>query len=495
MVEKRSRTPHRPCSHSLLILAALATLLAPVLRAQPDRTAPPRPGPPPALRLPPIQHYRLSNGTNVVLLERHSVPIVQINLLVRAGTSMDPAGKGGLASITAAMLTEGAGPRGALEFADAVDYLGAQIAASAGLYTTTVALHAPLSKLDSGLVLLADLVRRPTFLAGELARVRNERLTTILQFRDDPDILASLIFKRTLYGEHPYGAPSMGDAASLASMTVDDLRIFHAAYFVPANTTIIVVGDITGAEIMPKLESAFGEWNGNVVSPPPVPPVPQKREKTLVFVDKPGSAQSVITIGRIGAARLTDDYYAIVVMNALLGGPFTSRLNMNLREAHGYSYGASSEFDFLPLPGPFVATASVQTDVTDKALTEFVNELRGILKPVPDADLERVKNYLALGYPGEFQSVAQIASQLEELAIYGLPDDYFNGYIGRIRAITQSDVERVARKYINTDDLVFIIVGDRKEIAERVTALNLAPAKFLSVEDVLGPAPVLEGGK
>ena len=165
-------------------------LLVPVLRAQPDRSAPPGAGPPPALRLPPIQHYSLSSGTKVVLLERHSVPIVQINLLVRAGTSMDPAGKGGLASITAAMLTEGAGPRGALEFADAVDYLGAQVAASARLYTTTVALHTPLSKLDSGLVLLADLVRRPKFLASELARVRTERLTTILQMRDDPDILA-----------------------------------------------------------------------------------------------------------------------------------------------------------------------------------------------------------------------------------------------------------------------------------------------------------------
>jgi zinc protease len=180
-------------------------------------------------------------------------------------------------------------------------------------------------------------------------------------------------------------------------------------------------------------------------------------------------------------------------MNALLGGPFTSRLNMNLREAHGYSYGASSQFDFLPLPGPFVAAASVQTLVTDKALTEFVNELRGILEPVPDADLERVKNYLALGYTGGFQSVAQIASQLEELAIYGLPDDYFNGYIGRILAVTKSDVERVARRYINTDDLAFIVVGDRKEIGERVTALNLAPAKFLTIDDVLGPAP--EGGR
>jgi zinc protease len=256
-------------------------LLVPVLRAQPDRSAPPGAGPPPALRLPPIQHYSLSSGTKVVLLERHSVPIVQINLLVRAGTSMDPAGKGGLASITAAMLTEGAGPRDALEFADAVDYLGAQVAASAHLYTTTVALHMPLSKLDSGLVLLADLVRRPKFLASELARVRTERLTTILQMRDDPDILASLIFRRTLYGEHPYGAPSLGNAASLASMTVDDLRGFHGAYFIPANTR------------------AFGEWKGNA----------------LLFVDKPGAAQSVIQIGRIGVPRLTDDYYAIVVMN------------------------------------------------------------------------------------------------------------------------------------------------------------------------------------
>ena len=490
MGEERSKG-----SHSLLILAALAMIAAPVLRAQPDRSVPPAPGPPPVLRLPPVQHYVLSNGTKVVLMERHNVPIVQINLLVRAGTSMDPAGKGGLASITAAMLTEGAGARGALEFADAVDYLGAQIAASARLYTTTVALHTPLSKLDSGLVLLADLVRRPAFLASELARVRNERLTALLQSRDDPDILASVIFRHTLYGDHPYGGRPTGTAASLASMTVDDLRIFHASYFVPANTTLIIVGDVTGGEIMPKLENAFGGWSGSAVSPPPVPPVPQKREKTLVLVDKPGAAQSVIRIGRIGAARLTDDYYALIVMNALLGGPFTSRLNMNLREAHGYSYGASSEFDFLPLPGPFVAAASVQTGVTDKALTEFVNEFREILKPVPDADLERVKNYLALGFPREFQSAAQISSELEELAIYGLPDDYFDKYIGRIRAITKADVERVARKYIDAGDMVFIVVGDRKEIGESVRALNLAPATFLTVEDVLGPAPALEGGK
>jgi predicted Zn-dependent peptidase len=437
----------------------------------------------------------LSNGTKVVLMERHGVPIVQINLLVRAGTSMDPPEKGGLASLTAAMLTEGAGSRGALEFADAVDFLGAQIAVSARLYTSTIALHTPLSKLDSGLALLTDLVRRPAFLPGELARVRNERLTALLQSRDDPDILASLTFKHALYGEHPYGAPSAGTAASLAAMTVDDIRTFHADYFVPSNTTIIVVGDITGGEIMPKLEISFGVWSGSAVSPPPVPPVPQKREKTLLLVDKPGAAQSVIRIGRIGAPRLTDDYYAIIVMNALLGGPFTSRLNMNLREAHGYSYGASSEFDFLPLPGPFVAAASVQTGVTDRALTEFVNEFRGMLEPVPDAELERVKNYLALGFPGEFQSVALISSQLEELAIYGLPDGYFDEYLSRIRAVTKADVERVARKYIDTGDLAFIVVGDRKEIGEPVRALNLAPVKFLTVDDVLGPAPALEGGK
>jgi predicted Zn-dependent peptidase len=303
-------------------------------------------------------------------------------------------------------------------------------------------------------------------------------------------MLASVMFSRTLYGTgHPYGVPSMGNEKSIRSLTPDDVRKFHAGYFVPGNTTIVVVGDVNPAALLARLEKSFGSWKGKSASLPSLPAIGQIKEKTLVLVDKPGAPQSVIMIGRIGVPRLTDDYYPILVMNTILGGSFTSRLNQNLREKHGYTYGAASRFEFRPLSGPFVASASVQTGVTDKALTEFMNELRGILAEVPDEELARAKNYLALGYPGDFQSVGQIAGQIEELVIYGLPDDTMNRYIGRVLAVTKEEVLRAARKYIVPDNLAFIIVGDRKEIESGVAALDLAPATYLSVEDVLGPAP------
>ena len=476
------------------IIAAVIALVHPLqLSAQPDRSGPPKMGPPPVLTLPPIRHLALSNGIKVLLLEKHTVPLVQVNLVVRAGALMDPDGKAGLASMTASMLTEGAGGRNALEFDDAVDFLGADITATAGFSVMGIALHTPLAKLDSALSLLADVARRPRFPAEELERMRKERLTALIQWRDEPRMLASVLFNRSLYGEHPYGRPAGGSAATLRALTTDDLRKFHEGYIVPGNTTMIVVGDVTGEEVLPKLESAFGDWKGEPAPAPPVPPISQLKEKSLLFVDKPGAAQSVIQIGRVGVPRLTDDYYAIVVMNTILGGSFTSRLNMNLREKHGYTYGAGSRFDFRPLPGPFMAAASVQTAVTDKSLVEFVKELKGILDPVPPADVERAKNYVALGFPADFQSVGQIAGQIEELVIYGLPDDYFNRYTERILAVSASDVERVARKYIDTESLAFVVVGDRKQIGESVTALKLAPAKFLTVEDVLGPTP--EAGK
>ena len=497
---RSSAPPVQQGIHGLRPLPILVILLAFFVRtadvaAQPDRSGPPKLGPPPSLKLPPIRHLELSNGIRVLLLEKHSVPLVQVNLVIRAGALMDPGEKPGLASLTASMLTEGAGARNSLEFADAVDYIGADISASSGFSIMGIALHTPLAKLDSALSLLADVTRRPTFPAGELDRLRKERLTSLIEWRDEPRMLASVLFNRTLYGEHPYGRMTGGTAASLRAMTVEDLRRFHDGYIVPGNTTIIVVGDITGDEMMPKLERAFGDWKGDPASAPPVPAISQIREKTLLFVDKPGAAQSVIEIGRVGVPRLTEDYYAIVVMNTILGGSFTSRLNTNLREKHGYTYGAGSRFEFRPLAGPFIASASVQTAVTDKSLEEFIRELKGILEPVPPGDVERAKNYVALSFPADFQSVGQIAAQIEELVIYGLPDDYFNRYTERILAVTPSDVERVAKKYINTDNLAFVIVGDRKEVGKSVSALHIAPEKFLTVEDVLGPAPVVEEGK
>ena len=485
----------RPGATAILLIAFLLSLSPGEVSAQPDRSGPPKLGPPPSLKLPPIRHLALANGVKVLLLEKHAVPLVQVNLVVRAGALMDPEGMTGLASMTAAMMTEGAGSRNSLEFADAIDFLGADISVSSGFSIMGIALHTPVAKLDSALGLLADVTRRPLFPAGELDRLRKERLTSLLEARDEPRALASVLFNRTLYGDHPYGRQTGGTEASLRAMTVDDLRKFHDGYIVPASTTIVVVGDVTGDEMMPKLERAFGDWRGEPAAAPAVPPISQLKAKSVLFVDKPGAAQSVIEIGRVGVPRLTDDYYAIVVMNTILGGSFTSRLNMNLREKHGYTYGAGSRFEFRPLAGPFIAAASVQTAVTDKSLEEFIKELKGMLEPVPAADVERAKNYVALGFPADFQSVGQIAAQIEELVIYGLPDDYFNNYTGKILAVTPADVERVARKYITPDNLAFVIVGDRKEVGKSVTALHIGPEKFLTVEDVLGPAPVIEEGK
>lgn len=459
-----------------------------------DRSKAPELGPPPILKLPAIQHLKLSNGLPVVLMEKHELPLVQINLLLKAGSAMEPAGKTGLASLTTAMLDEGAGGRTALQLADAIDFLGADISAAAGQHNSVVALNTPLAKLDSALALMADIALRPTFPAEELERQRKERLTTLGQWHDQPRAIASVIFNQTLYGtKHPYGLPALGDEKTLRGFRTEDLKNFHSTYFRPNNATLVVVGATTAKDILPKLEAAFGKWETGKFPTATWPGISQVQKRQIWLVDKPGAAQSEIRIGRIGAPRLTEDYYALVVMNTILGGSFTSRLNQNLREKHGYAYGAGSAFSFRPLSGPFVASAGVQTSKTDSALFEFMKELKDILPPVSDGELNRAKNYVALSFPQDFQSVAQIAGQLQELVTYDLPDDYFNNYIQHILAVTKDDVARVSKKYLDPEKVAIIVVGDRKVIEKGVRGLNLGPLQILTVEQVLGKVPVVEG--
>ncbi len=460
----------------------------------PDRSKPPAVGPARSLKLPAIQHFKLSNGLQVILMEKHEVPLVQIEMIALAGAAADPAGLSGLAGMTVAMMEEGAGTRNALELADAIDFLGASITTFAGQHTTGVVMHSPLSKLDSALALLGDVVLRPQFPPDELERNRRDRLTSLMQWHDDPDQIAIVQFQRTIFGStHPYGRPTLGNEQSLRSMTVTDLKNFHKKYFRPNNAGLIVVGDLTGKDILPKLEQTFGKWEKGDPVEVTFAPAAQIEKREIYLVDKPGAPQSVIRIGRVGAQRLTEDYFPLVVMNTILGGSFTSRLNQNLRETHGYTYGAGSGFDFLPTPGTFRAAASVQTNVTDKALVEFMKELKGILDPVSDEELTRAENYLVLRYPENFQSVSQIAGQLLDTFLYHLPDDYFNDYSSHIRAVSKDDVLRVARKYLDPEKVAIVVVGDRKQVEQGVTALGLGPLRNLTVDDVLGPAPVLQG--
>jgi zinc protease len=476
-----------------LLLAALALLLAPSALAQVDRSAPPLPGPPPLLDAPEFERFVLSNGLEVVLMEKHQVPLVQLTLLVRAGSVDDPAGKTGLASLTLDMMDEGAGGRDALELADAVDFLGASLSVGTGLHTASVDLFTPLAKLADALPLMADVALRPDFSGEELERLRADRLTDLVQAHDEPNAIAAALYSRTLFGaDHPYGVRTAGTEASLRGFTASDLQQFHRTYFHPGNAALIVVGDVTRANIESALTAAFGSWPAGENPKATVTPPGQVKGRTIYLVDKPGAAQSVIRIGRIGAARDTEDYYAMTVLNTILGGSFSSRLNQNLREDKGYSYGAGSSFGFRPVPGPFLATSAVQTDVTGPALAEFMKELRNIRKPIPVDELDRAKNYEALQYPQSFQTVADVAGQIEDLLANALPEDHFDTYQRRILAVTAADVQRAAKKYIDPDHLAIIVVGDRSIIEPQITALKLGKIEYLSVEDVLGPVPAME---
>jgi predicted Zn-dependent peptidase len=478
------------CYGTALFLFILGVVATEADAQTTDRSTPPLLGPPPVLRLAPVQHAQLSNGLRVTVMEKRGVPLVEVRLMVHAGLVDEPGTRHGIASMTAAMMTEGAGTRNSLELADAIDFLGAHIGVSAGLHNTTASLFTPLSKFDEALSLFRDIALRPLFPAEELDRLRKERLTAMKQWHDQPRSIASIGFPKLLFGEtNDYGRPSTGDEASLVRMTADDIRSYYTAHFHAGNAQLIVSGDVTLSSITSKLEAAFGTWAAGRITPFKEAPAAQVQHRMVYLIDKPGAAQSEIRIGRIGVKRTDPDYAALVVMNTILGGSFSSRLNQNLREKNGYTYGASSSFAFRPVPGPFMAGAAVQTAVTDKALAEFMNELNSIMQPVTDEELTRAKNYVAYGYPQNFQTVSEIASELEELVEYQLPDDYFSTFTSKILSISKEDVLRVATAHLDPNKIIIVVVGDRSQIEEGIRALKLGEVKLLSISDVLGKVP------
>jgi len=478
--------------HALVVIAtALCASVAVFAQQAPDRSHPPQPGPPAPLHLPAIQKQKLSNGLPVWVVELHKVPVAQINLVVLSGTANDPPGKYGVASLAAAMLEEGAGSRSALEIADAIDYLGADLGTATTSDLSAVRLHVPVARLADALPIMADVALRPTFPKDELDRQRQQRLTSLLQGRDDPPTISAIAFSRILYGKgHRYGTAQMGTAETIKTLTSDDLRAFYTSAFRPENAVLLAVGDITADKAMPLFEKSFGAWKASgAAASEKLPPTDEPPARQVYLVDKPGAPQSQIRIGRIGVPRSTSDYFPIQVLNTVLGGSFTSRLNMNLREVHGYAYGASSAFDMRGAAGPFYAAAGVQTDKTAEALKEFFNELNAILKPVPAEELSRAKNYVALRFPSAFETTGDISRRLEDELVYKLPDDYFAKYVQNIQAVTAADALRVAQKYINPERVAVVVVGDLKTIEPGIRALNLGPIKVMTIDEVFGPRP------
>ena len=467
---------------------SIVAIAAITLSAQkPDRTKPPAIGPAPSLELPAIQKQKLANGLPVWIVEHHEVPLAQITLIVRSGSAADPIGKFGVGSLTAAMLDEGAGSRNALDLADAFEFLGADLSTISSFDSSAVRMSVPVSKLAEALPLMADVALRPTFPASELERLRKERLTALLQARDSPGALVQLAFPRVVYGPtHRYGTSANGLPPAIESMTAADLQAFYRAHYRPDNATLLVVGDVTPASILPVLEKTFGSWKADGMAPlvAGVPNAPQLKTRQVFIVDKPEAAQSQIRIGWVGVPRSTPDYAALQVLNTILGGSFTSRLNQNLREKNGYTYGASSSFDMRRAAGPFLAAANVQTDKTGDALKEFFVELNAILGPVPEDELTKAKNYVALAFPGEFETTGDLARKLEELVVYQLPESTFTDFVAAVSKVTGGDLQRLAARYIQPDKMAVVVVGDRKEIEEDIRELNLGPVSFVSVDEL-----------
>jgi zinc protease len=455
------------------------------MRTVADRSHLPVPAPTRPLPFPAIQKSRLPNGASVWTVRHAEVPLVAFTLLVRCGAASDPPGADGLSAVTADMLDEGSGDLSAIEIHQQLARIGAQFDTDIGSDATVASVTVLSRFAQRALEILSDIVVRPALRESDFARVRQLRLHRLTQLRDMPGALADRAFLRLLYGRHPYGHSPIGSEASLAAMTVDDVRAFHARAIRPSIATLIAVGDCDHEAIVALAADAFADWNGSDGVPIAVD-APLPHSPTITVVPRPGAPQSELRIGHVAVARDTPDYHPLVVANTILGGQFVSRINLNLREHRGLTYGARTAFEFRRLPGPFALQVSVQTSGTGEAIRESIAEIAGIRGPRPATADELALGVAALtrGYARSFETSDQIGRAAMQLALYDLPDDYFEQFVPRIEAVTADDVSRVMTTHLDPARLVTVVVGDLEAIRSDLADLAHGEPAVLPAESI-----------
>lgn len=431
-------------------------------------------GPLPLLEPPRPSRFVFGPGVEVATVHRQVAPLVAVNLMFRTGSDGEDPSLMGLGAATADMLDEGAGERDSLRMAQDLEQLGADLWIACGRDGSQLSLQVPRKGFEAALAIAADVLLRPRLAEDDWARVKHDRLTSLAQRRDQPESVASLVSDRVLFGDgHPYGRSSDGLEASVAKITIDDIRRHHAAHFVPGNATMVVAGAFDEDALPRQLEAALGGWAPGTAPPtPPTPALPDAPR--LVMVDRPGAPQSIVRIVGRGTDRFSPDRPALSMLNAILGGSFTSRLNFNLREQKGYTYGAGSSFSFLKRPGAFSARAAVFTEMTAPAVSEFLIELRKV-REQPFTDEERTKaRAMLLDRVAEgLATSAGIAATFAELGLYGLPLDEPQRFIAALERATADDLLRLARKHIDPEGSTIVIVGDREKVEPSLRALGL----------------------
>ena len=451
-----------------------------------DRTAQPPSTAPKTVHVPTWNTTKLANGAELIVTPKRDLPLVSFSITFIGGTSQfEPADKTGLANITTSMLREGTMTRTGDQLSDALEMLGVGgFGVFIGSESGTVSFESTKSKFAPTLDVLADVLLHPSFPADAVERLRGQTLVQLTQAKDQPTVIANNVFLHVLYGDdHPYG--HVQTEASVRAITRDDVVAFHRAYFQPGRAVISVTGDVDPATVKATIEKAFAAWPSGGSRPAfSYPAVPAPKSTTIYLVDKPKAAQSVFAIGLVGPPRNTPDYFALQVMNTILGGIFQSRLQHNIREEKGYSYGVSSRFAYGKGPGAFLGGGSMTTGKTDSALIEFMKELRGVEgeRPFTDDELAQGKAHLAQGLPSLFQSVGATNNSIATLSVQDLPKDYYQTYAAKINAITKDDLVRVAKEYIDLSHLNIVIVGDRAVIEEPLRKTGIAPIVQLGID-------------
>ncbi|HUP40565.1 MAG TPA: pitrilysin family protein [Vicinamibacterales bacterium] len=458
---------------------------ASVLAQTLDRAKQPPIGKIPELRVPTWTKSKLSNGAELIVSEKHDLPLVSFSITFLGGTDQfETADRRGVGNLAAAMMSEGTKTRNGDDLSNALQLLGTNVSVGVAGESGSISFVSTSARFAQTLDILADMLVNSTFPPEALERLRAQRLVALEQAKAQPGSIASRVFPRVLYGDaHPLGQSST--ERTIKAITRADVVDFHQRYFKPGRALITVVGDVTPAAVRPVIEKGLASWAPGGERPTfSFPSLPPAKPTTIYLVDKPGAAQSTFSLGLPGPARTTPDYYALQVMNTILGGMFQARLNANIREEKGYSYGVSSGFGFGKGPNPFRTGGDIVGDKSDAALVEFMKELRGILgeRPVTEEEMNTAKESMVQRLPGTFASVTAINGAIAGLWLQSLPDNYYQQYTKSVMSVTAADVVRVAKQYLDLGHLAIVIVGDRKAIEEPLRATKIAPITLLDIE-------------
>lgn len=435
-----------------------------------DRSKPPVPGTPKDLNFPKFFEAKTGNGITVLVIEDKRLPLVTSRFVFKSGSYMDyfsGADKSGLSSITSELLTKGTESRTATQIAEEVDYIGATLSSGCDYDATYVSSYSLKKYFDVIFDVVSDVILNPKFAEEEIARLREQRLNSILSMMDDGDYLSEKVFRKFVYGDNPYAFPVEGTGESVSKISAEDIMNQYRRIFVPQNLIVAFVGDITSDEALKKINEKFSNWGNKPSGELSFPGVKDINGSSVYIIEKKGAVQSSLKVGHKGIKRNDPDFIPVHIMNTLLGGYFTSRINKNLREVNGYTYGARSSFNAYRFAGDFSVTTEVKNDITSNTVKEILKEINLLRNEfVTDEELQNVKNYISGSFPLQLETPNAVASKVINLKFHGLADDYYNNYLRKVNELTVENIRDTAMKYLHPDNLIISVAGNTKEISD-----------------------------